>query len=90
VRLARRIPPGSGGDRSFQAARQAFATVPGLIEEATAGGLPVDTDADAVVACELILESLVARRKITRSEGGSYGRAARRPSGLSHDEPDDS
>jgi magnesium chelatase subunit I len=71
-----------------KAARQAFATVPGLIEEATAGGLPVDTDADAVVACELILESLVARRKITRSEGGTYGRSVRRQSGLTAEDPE--
>ncbi len=70
-----------------KAARAAFATVPGLIEQATANGLPVGTDADAVVACELILESLVARRKITRSEGGTYGRSVRRKSGLAPEDP---
>jgi magnesium chelatase subunit I len=69
-------------------AREAFATVPGLIEQATAGGLPMDSDADAVVACELILESLVARRKISRSEGGQYGRSVRRKQGLASEYPE--
>lgn len=69
-------------------ARAAFATVPSLVEVATAAGLPVDSDPDVVVACELILESLVARRKISRSEGGQYGRAGRRTSGLPRDEPE--
>jgi magnesium chelatase subunit I len=69
-------------------AREAFGTVPGLIEQATAGGLPMESDADAVVACELILESLVARRKISRSEGGQYGRSVRRKGGLSSEYPE--
>jgi magnesium chelatase subunit I len=28
-----------------------------------------------VAACELVLEALVARKKISRSDGGLYGRA---------------
>ncbi len=72
---------------SAKVAREAFATVPGLIEQATAG-LPMGSDADAVVACELILESLVARRKISRSEGGQYGRSARRKGGLPPEHPE--
>jgi magnesium chelatase subunit I len=69
-------------------AREAFATVPSLVEQATAAGLPMDSDPDAVVACELILESLVARRKISRSEGGQYGRSVRRKSGLPPEYPE--
>jgi hypothetical protein len=69
-------------------AREAFATVPSLVEQATAAGLPMDSDPDAVVACELILESLVARRKISRSEGGQYGRSGRRQSGLPPEYPE--
>jgi magnesium chelatase subunit I len=34
-------------------------------------------DAMIVVACELVLEALVARRKISRSDEGKYGRAER-------------
>ena len=34
-------------------------------------------DAMIVVACELVLEALVARRKISRSDEGRYGRAER-------------
>jgi len=69
-------------DASSVVARQGFATVPGLIEVVTASGLGVGDDADAVVACELVLEALVARRKLSRSEGGQYGRSARRKQGL--------
>jgi magnesium chelatase subunit I len=69
-------------------ARKAFATVPDLVEQATGAGLPVGTDADVVVACELVLESLVARRKISRSEGGRYGRSVRRQGALAPEEPE--
>ena len=31
------------------------------------------------VACELVLEALVARKKISRSDGGAYGRALPEP-----------
>lgn len=65
-------------DASAAVARAGFATVPNLIELITAAGLGVTDDADAVVACELVLEALVARRKLSRSESGQYGRAARR------------
>jgi magnesium chelatase subunit I len=33
----------------------------------------------SVAACELVLEALVARRKISRSDVGEYGRAAPEP-----------
>ena len=34
-----------------------------------------DDVAGTVAGCELVLEALVARRKISRTEGGEYGRA---------------
>jgi magnesium chelatase subunit I len=41
-------------------------------------GLAPETDDAAIaVACELVLESLVARRKLSRSENGRYGAAER-------------
>ena len=56
--------------------RDAFATVPGLMELVLHTGLASADDVGASVAgCELVLEALVARRRISRSESGSYGRA---------------
>jgi magnesium chelatase subunit I len=55
---------------------KAFAAVPGLLDivrdfeladEATAG--------TQVAAAELVLEALVARRKLSRSDAGAYARA---------------
>ena len=56
--------------------RSAFETVPGLIALVVEHGLASAGD-DAVVAgaCELVLEALVARRKISRNDLGQYGRA---------------
>jgi magnesium chelatase subunit I len=55
---------------------RAFGTVPGLLQMVTLVGLAPEGDAPtAVAACELVLEALVARRKISRSDGGQYGRA---------------
>ena len=58
--------------------RAAFETVPGLPALVLEHGLAIERD-DAFVAgaCELVLEALVARRKISRSDAGSYGRAPR-------------
>jgi len=36
---------------------------------------PPDDDAATVVGCELVLEALAARKRITRAEGGRYSRA---------------
>jgi magnesium chelatase subunit I len=64
-------------DLGSAALRKAFEMVPGLLQLvghvglATPGDVPVET-----AACELVLESLVARRKISRSDGGEYARAA--------------
>jgi magnesium chelatase subunit I len=58
--------------------RSAFDTVPGLIPLVIEHDLAPSAD-DALVAgaCELVLEALVARRKISRTEAGRYGRANR-------------
>ncbi|MEP6617917.1 MAG: magnesium chelatase [bacterium] len=54
----------------------AFGAVPGLIDLVHHVGLADRDDAPLTVAgCELVLEALVARRKISRSEAGLYGRA---------------
>jgi magnesium chelatase subunit I len=58
----------------------AFQSVPGLMDIVTETGLAAPGDTAAVVAaCELVLEALVARRKISRSDAGSYGRAPDQP-----------
>ena len=75
-------------ESSTAVARQGFATVPGLIDQVIASGLADGDDADAVVGCELVLEALVARRKISRSEGGQYGRSARRKQGIPPERPE--
>ncbi len=56
--------------------RKAFETVPGLAALVVEHDLaPLDDDAQMVFACELVLEALVARRKISRNELGRYTRA---------------
>ncbi|MBC7894837.1 MAG: magnesium chelatase [Cytophagaceae bacterium] len=63
-------------DVESAALQKAFGTVPGLLDLvrlvglATEGDIPVE-----VAACELLLEALVARRKLSRSDGGEYMRA---------------
>ena len=58
--------------------RAAFETVPGLLPLVIEHDLaPERDDALTAGACELVLEALVARRKISRNDTGSYGRAAR-------------
>jgi magnesium chelatase subunit I len=75
-------------DAGTAAARAGFATVPGLLEQVVASTLPSADDAEAVVSCELVLEALVARRKLSRSEGGRYGRSARRKAGMPPEHPE--
>jgi magnesium chelatase subunit I len=59
---------------------RAFATVPGLLDVVHATGLATPDDPGATAAaCELVLEALVARRKISRSDAGQYGRAQAEP-----------
>jgi magnesium chelatase subunit I len=68
-----------GDSNSDAVALQGFGAVPGLVDVARELALGRDDSAGHTVAgCELILEALVAERRITRSEGGRYGRAPRR------------
>ncbi|HYW30372.1 MAG TPA: magnesium chelatase [Gemmatimonas sp.] len=65
-------------DVSMKLVRQGFEAVPGLVSMVNALGLAKKgDDAMTVVACELVLEALVARRKISRNDEGKYGRAER-------------
>ncbi len=65
-----------GDDVDAQSLLTALATVPGLLEVVELTGLARESDpATTVAACELVLESLVARRRISRSEAGRYQRA---------------
>ena len=64
---------------------KAFETVPSLMNIVRALRLADVTDhGTTAAACELVLEALVARKKISRSDAGQYGRAVpekrRRPS----------
>jgi magnesium chelatase subunit I len=57
-----------------------FENVPGLIQVVRTTGLARKGDAAVgTAACELVLESLVARKKISRSDAGHYGRAVQEP-----------
>jgi magnesium chelatase subunit I len=59
-----------------EASVQGFRTIDGLLTVAEQLGVDVDgAPGHAAAACELVLEALVARRKISRSESGEYGRA---------------
>ena len=67
-------------DVSVDAVVRGFDSVPGLLDIVYESGLaPEDDPAIAAGACELVLESLVARKKISRSDAGQYGRAAQEP-----------
>jgi magnesium chelatase subunit I len=58
----------------------AFASIPTLMDTVRHLGLAAPGDAgEEVAAAELVLEALVARRKLSRSDGGSYGRAPEPP-----------
>ena len=63
-------------DVASHAVVDGFRNVPGLLGLVEMTGLAEKSDAPMVAAaCELILESLVARRKISRSDAGLYGRS---------------
>ncbi|MFN7799761.1 magnesium chelatase, partial [Gemmatimonas sp.] len=65
-----------GDDIAIDLVRKGFDLVPGLVDTVTALGLAKKGDDPMiVVACELVLEALVASRKISRSDAGAYGRA---------------
>jgi len=63
-------------DERSDAVATGFEAVPGLLDLVHRVGLAPNGDAPlTVAACELVLEALVARKKISRSDGGIYGRA---------------
>ena len=65
-----------GEDASVEACVRGFETVPGLLELVEMVGLAPQSDGDGVraAACELVLEALVAQKRISRNPGG-YSRA---------------
>jgi len=55
---------------------KAFSAVPELLDIVHRTGLATPDDPGATAAaCELVLEALVARKKISRNDAGQYGRA---------------
>jgi magnesium chelatase subunit I len=63
-------------DVSAASVVKGFESVPTLIDTVEEAGLARRSDIPLVAAaCELVLEALVARRKISRSDEGRYGRA---------------
>jgi magnesium chelatase subunit I len=63
-------------DARADVAYRGFHAVPTLTGVVHRTGLTTEDDvAGTVAACELVLEALVARRKISRSDSGEYGRA---------------
>ncbi|MEO6778585.1 MAG: magnesium chelatase [Gemmatimonadaceae bacterium] len=63
-------------DVSAASVVKGFDAVPTLIDTVEATGLATRSDIPLLAAaCELLLESLVARRKISRSDEGRYARA---------------
>jgi magnesium chelatase subunit I len=63
-------------DVGATALRDAFNTIPSLLNLVHLVGLASPGDAAAeVAACELVLEALVARRKLSRNDSGEYSRA---------------
>ena len=61
-----------GDDSSASACVQGFQTVPGLMELVESVGLSPQSaeDGHRAAACELVLEALVAQRRISRKSGG--------------------
>ncbi|HEX6309009.1 MAG TPA: hypothetical protein VFZ69_12520 [Longimicrobiales bacterium] len=72
-----------GETAAAKAAVDGFSTVPGLVDAVREIGLGRhDSPGHTAAACELVLESLVAQKRLTRTESGGYGRAPRhRPKG---------
>lgn len=70
-----------GEASSADACVQGFATVPGLMELVHMVGLAPDGAGSGIRAgaCELVLEALVADRRISRSDTGGYARARHEP-----------
>jgi len=63
-------------DVAAESVVEGFRSVPGLVELVELTGLAEQGDNHVSAgACELVLESLVARRKISRSDSGTYARS---------------
>jgi magnesium chelatase subunit I len=63
-------------DASAEVLVKGFSTVPTLLDIVRDVGLAATSDAPmTAAACELVLEALVARKKISRTDTGRYGRA---------------
>ncbi len=71
-----------GADSSADACVKGFEVVPGLLNLVEHVGLAPKSSSDGcrVGACELVLEALVAEKRISRSSGGGYSRARQEPS----------
>jgi magnesium chelatase subunit I len=68
-----------GETASAAASIEGFRTVPGLVQAVTELGLGrSDSHGQTAAACELVLEALVADRRLSRNESGSYSRGPRR------------
>src|SRR6266513_2676096 len=75
-------------DSASAACVQGFATVPGLIELVESVGLAAKKDPGTMVAaCELVLEGLVAEKRISRSEELGYTRARAETKGPGYGKP---
>jgi magnesium chelatase subunit I len=67
-------------DARCEAVLKGFDVVPDLLHVVRRVGLAAEDDPPvSVAACELVLEALVARKKISRTDGGAYGRATPEP-----------
>ena len=66
-----------GEDASASACVKGFETVPGLLPLVEQTGLAGSSASDGVraAACELVLEALVAEKRLSRSSGGGYRKA---------------
>jgi magnesium chelatase subunit I len=68
-----------GETASSAASIEGFRTVPGLVHAVSELGLGrSDSQGQTAAACELVLEALVADRRLSRNESGSYSRGPRR------------
>ena len=69
-------------DERAETCLKGFSVVPGLLELVDQVGLAAKKDPLTIVsACELVLEGLVAGKRISRSEGLGYARARAEPKG---------
>jgi magnesium chelatase subunit I len=69
-----------GETASGAASLEGFRTVPALLDVVRELGLGrEDSAGHTAAACELVLEALVADRRLSRSDAGGYARGARRP-----------